>query len=99
MVTAWMGQGNDSEAIATCRLLTGRGDPELRQQAKQLLTILEAPSLDRPESWSMRMPQLELNRPPAAAPAPPCGGDAGAAHRHHHPQGRPVRQQPVSPHS
>ena len=41
MVTAWMGQGNDSEAIATCRLLTRRGDPELRQQAKQLLTILE----------------------------------------------------------
>ena len=60
MVTAWMGQGNESEAIATCRLLTGR-DPKLRQQAKQLLGILEAPSLDRPERWSMRMPQLELN--------------------------------------
>ena len=87
MVTAWMGQGNDSEAIATCRLLTGRGDPELRQQAKQLLTILEAPALTRPDSWSMRLPQLEMSatgsgttstvrrrkrRPPAPAP-PPTG--------------------------
>ena len=87
MVTAWMGQGNDSEAIATCRLLTGRGDPELRQQAKQLLTILEAPALTRPESWSMKLPQLEMSatgsgttstvrrrkrRPPAPAP-PPTG--------------------------
>ena len=87
MVTAWMGQGNDSEAIATCRLLTRRGDPELRQQAKQLLTILEAPALTRPESWSMRLPQLEMSatgsrasstvrrrkRRPPPPPPPPTG--------------------------
>ena len=61
MITAWMGQGQDEKAIATCRLLSRCRDPKLRQQAKQLLGILEAPSLDRPERWSMRMPQLELN--------------------------------------
>ena len=61
MITAWMGQGQDDKAIATCRLLSRCRDPKLRQQAKQLLGVLEAPSLDRPERWSMRMPQLELN--------------------------------------
>jgi hypothetical protein len=88
MITAWMGQGQDDKAIATCRLLSRCRDPKLRQQAKQLLGILEAPSLDRPERWSMRMPQLELNgsgsgqtstmrrrrsRRPEPPPPPPTG--------------------------
>ena len=88
MITAWMGQGQDDKAIATCRLLSRCRDPKLRQQAKQLLGVLEAPSLDRPERWSMRMPQLELNgsgsgqtstmrrrrsRRPAPPPPPPTG--------------------------
>ena len=88
MITAWMGQGQDDKAIATCRLLSRCRDPKLRQQAKQLLGVLEAPSLDRPERWSMRMPQLELNgsgsgqtstmrrrrsRRPEAPPPPPTG--------------------------
>ena len=88
MITAWMGQGQDDKAIATCRLLSRCRDPKLRQQAKQLLGILEAPSLDRPESWSMTMPQLELNasgsgqtspmrrrrsRRPEPPPPPPTG--------------------------
>ena len=88
MITAWMGQGQDEKAIATCRLLSRCRDPKLRQQAKQLLGVLEAPSLDRPERWSMRMPQLELNgsgsgqtstmrrrrsRRPEPPPPPPTG--------------------------
>ena len=88
MITAWMGQGQDDKAIATCRLLSRCRDPKLRQQAKQLLGVLEAPSLDRPERWSMRMPQLELNgsgsgqtstmrrrrsRRPEPPPPPPTG--------------------------
>ena len=88
MITAWMGQGQDDKAIATCRLLSHCRDPKLRQQAKQLLGVLEAPSLDRPERWSMTMPQLELNgsgggqtstlrrrrsRRPAPPPPPPTG--------------------------
>ena len=97
MITAWMGQGQDDKAIATCRLLSRCRDPKLRQQAKQLLGVLEAPSLDRPERWSMRMPQLELNG---------SGGEQTSTMRrrrsrppnprHHHPRGRRVRRQRVS---
>ena len=68
MVTAWMGQGRDEEALATCRLLSRLGEPELRQQARQLLTILEAPSLERPERWSMRLPSLSIQASGDAAP-------------------------------
>ena len=53
MVTALMGQGRDQEALTICQLLSRSGEPQLRQQARQLLTILEAPALDRPERWSM----------------------------------------------
>ena len=88
MITAWMGKGQDDKAIATCRMLSRCSDTKLRQQAKQLLGVLEAPSLDRPERWSMRMPQLELNgsgsgqtstmrrrqsRRPDPPPLPPTG--------------------------
>ena len=68
MVTALMGQGREQDAVATCRLLSRTGDPELRQQARQLLAILEAPSLERPERWSMRLPDLQLSATGSAAP-------------------------------
>ena len=71
MVTAWMGQGREQEAIATCRLLSRAGDPDRRQQARQLLAILEAPSLERPERWSMRLPEMKLNATGSAAPVQP----------------------------
>ena len=61
MVTALMGQGQDDKALSTCRALCQCRDSDLRQQARQLLTILEAPSLERPERWSIRLPQLEMN--------------------------------------
>ena len=38
MITAWMGQGDETSAIATCRLLSRCQQPEIRSQAKQLLT-------------------------------------------------------------
>jgi hypothetical protein len=68
MITAWMGQGDDQNALATCQLLSRSKDPDLRLQAKQLLTILEAPSLARPERWSMRLPDLEMTATGNAAP-------------------------------
>ena len=88
MITAWMGKGDDTSAVTTCRLLCRSRDPELRQQAKRLLEVLESPSLDRPERWSMRLPDLEMNgsgnaappmssrrrsRRPAPPPPPPTG--------------------------
>ncbi len=59
MVTAWMGQGQDQAAINTCRLLTKCKDSELRLQAKQLLSVLEAPSLEKPTNWSITLPKLD----------------------------------------
>ena len=70
MVTALMGQGQDQEALTICQLLSRSGEPQLRQQARQLLTILEAPSLDRPERWSMRLPPLSIQASGDAAPLP-----------------------------
>lgn len=61
MVTALMGQGEDRKAIATCRVLTRCKDPDLRNRARQLLSVLEAPSLERPASWSMQLPTLEMD--------------------------------------
>ena len=60
MVTAWMGQGEERKAISTCRLLTRCKDPDLRSRARQLLSVLEAPSLERPARWSMQLPTLEM---------------------------------------
>jgi hypothetical protein len=86
LVTAWMGKGDESKALSTCRLLTRCKDPELKTRARQLLDVLEAPSLARPASWSMQLPTLEMDprvgkrpklfnrrklRPPP--PSPPTG--------------------------
>ncbi len=60
MITAYMGQGDDQRAISTCRLLTQSRDSEFRSRAKQLLSILEAPSLQRPENWSIQLPEIDL---------------------------------------
>lgn len=90
MVTAWMGQGEDRRAVTTCRLLTRCRDPELRNRAKQLLNVLEAPSLERPARWSMQLPTLEMTprmgqrprisrrrRQPTPPPPPPTGPTKG----------------------
>ena len=94
MVTAWMGQGQEDKALSTCRLLTRCRDSDLRLRAKQLLEVLEAPSLQRPASWSMQLPPIDVamelgNRPkpmrrrrpqgPPPPPPPPTGPTQGAA--------------------
>ncbi|KZR86902.1 hypothetical protein MITS9509_00845 [Synechococcus sp. MIT S9509] len=86
MVTAWMGQGEERKAISTCRLLTRCKDPDLRNRARQLLSVLEAPSLERPARWSMQLPTLDMaprvgkgtltsrrRRGPPPPPPPPTG--------------------------
>ncbi len=61
MVTAWMGQGQEEKAMKTCRLITHCKDAELRQLAKQMLSVLEAPSLERPKNWSVQLPILKAS--------------------------------------
>ncbi len=60
MVTAFMGKGDNVQALAMCKLLTKCKDNNLRQSASQLVSILEAPSLERPENWSIKIPDLQL---------------------------------------
>ena len=60
MVTAWMGQGQEQKAIDTSRLVSRCKDESLRQLAKQLLTVLEAPNLGRPKNWSVQLPSFDM---------------------------------------
>ena len=60
LVTALMGTGDEKKAIEVCRLITKSQDIELRNQAKQLLSILEAPTLQRPSNWSINLPKLDV---------------------------------------
>jgi hypothetical protein len=58
MATALMGQGNSVRAMACCRQVKRCADPTLRAQARDLLTVLEAPALERPRNWSLTLPDL-----------------------------------------
>jgi hypothetical protein len=60
MITSWMGQGQDEQALTMARALSRSGEVDKRQQAKQLVAILDAPSLERPDSWTMQLPALEV---------------------------------------
>jgi hypothetical protein len=85
-------QAHDDQALSMARALSRGGDIEMRQQAKQLVVILDAPSLERPESWTMQLPAIEVTAtggsPPAASsqrrsrkpkppPPPPTGPTKG----------------------
>ena len=61
MITAFMGKGEDQKAIATCRLLANEKESTTRQQAKQLISILEAPTLSRPDNWFIKIPNIDLD--------------------------------------
>lgn len=58
LITAYQGVGNLQEAIALCRQLSLHPYPLLREQGQQLLYILEAPRLQRPENWMSKIPPL-----------------------------------------
>ncbi len=58
LATAWMGQGNNARAMVCCRLIKRCRDATLRAQAQDLLTVLEAPALERPRDWSITLPDL-----------------------------------------
>ena len=59
-VTAYMGIGDEKKAIDICHTLINNKDLSVRQQAKQLLSILDAPSLPRPSNWSVEIPKIEM---------------------------------------
>ena len=60
IVTAYMGKGDEQKAINICQTLIHNKEESIRQQAKQLLSILDAPHLPRPSNWSVEIPILEM---------------------------------------
>jgi hypothetical protein len=86
LATAWMGQGEPARAMVCCRLIKRCRDATLRAQAQDLLTVLEAPALERPREWSITLPdlgaaeamggqlqQLARQRRSSKPPPPPVG--------------------------
>ena len=61
IVTAYMGKGDEEKAINICQTLIHNKKESVRQQAKQLLSILEAPQLPRPSNWSVEIPKIEMD--------------------------------------
>ena len=59
-VTAYMGKGDEHKAINICQTLVNNKEGSVRQEAKQLLSILEAPCLPRPSNWSIKIPKIEM---------------------------------------
>ena len=60
IVTAYMGKGDEQKAINICQTLIHNKEESIRQQAKQLLSILDAPRLPKPSNWSVEIPNLEM---------------------------------------
>ena len=61
-VTAYMGIGDEQKAINICQTLIDNKEANVRQQAKQLLSILDAPRLPRPSNWSIEIPKIEMEQ-------------------------------------
>ncbi|MBR8830295.1 MAG: hypothetical protein N5P05_003390 [Chroococcopsis gigantea SAG 12.99] len=59
LVYAYQGLGEGENALDLCRALTTHPSYDVRDEAKQLLYILEAPRLKRPEQWMSKIPDLD----------------------------------------
>ena len=62
LVTAYQAAGQQKEAVALAGELTTHPHPEIRQQAKRLLYIIQAPELKRPKEWMSEIPDLANTR-------------------------------------
>ena len=60
IITAYMGKCDEQKAINICQTLIHNKKESIRQQAKQLLSILDAPHLPRPSNWSVEIPKIEM---------------------------------------
>ena len=85
MATAHQGLGQTQQAVVHCRALGQAADPLLRSQARELLMVLEAPALQRPERWRQSLPAIE---------ADPLEWGAGAGRRRED-QAQPQQGPPV----
>ena len=58
LVTAYQAAGKDKEAVNLASELATHPHPEISQQAKRLLYIIQAPELKRPKEWMSEIPDL-----------------------------------------
>ncbi|ERN43002.1 hypothetical protein KR51_00003130 [Rubidibacter lacunae KORDI 51-2] len=58
LVTAYQASGSTAEAIALCQQLLNHPHSEIRSQSRNLLAILQAPQLKRPQAWMTQIPDL-----------------------------------------
>lgn len=58
LVNAYSAVGRQEDAIALCEVLTRHPQLDTRKQAKNLLYILQAPSLQKREEWNTKIPDL-----------------------------------------
>lgn len=58
LATAYQASGQKQEAIALCQELTTHPNLLIRQKAKDVLYIIQAPELQRPPEWMSEIPDL-----------------------------------------
>lgn len=58
LVTAYQAAGKVDEAIALCQQLANHPHYETRKQSQDLLFIIKAPKLNRPQEWMSQIPDL-----------------------------------------
>ncbi len=59
MITALIGKGENKQAIELCHTLAKQENHTYRQQAQDIISILDAPILSKPENWSVKIPALK----------------------------------------
>ena len=59
-ITSHIGTGDEQRAIDICKTLINHKESAVKQQAKQLISILDAPCLPRPSNWSIEIPKIEM---------------------------------------
>ena len=59
LVTAYQALRQFDEAITLCQQLSRHPHLEIRQQSKNLLYIIQAPQLQRPQEWMSKIPNLD----------------------------------------
>jgi len=58
LVSAYQAANQVQHAIALCQELAKHPSPEIRQQSEQILYVLKAPRLKRPDEWLTKIPDL-----------------------------------------
>jgi len=70
LISAYQASNRVQDAIALCQELAKHPSSDIRKQSQNLLYILKAPALKRPEEWLTKIPDLSEISP-----------DQGANHR------------------